>query len=124
LGLNFDHFPAPTAELKALLDDFQPFYLKAHAYVARLQGKFLLQHPRQHPQGSRCGLLFINFDSGDTLLLSELATVIWNVPPDRVDGHMAQRLVEFVTTKSTHTRAAVPFRWTFESMAPQLAGKA
>jgi uncharacterized protein len=72
----------------------------------------------------RCGLLFINFDSGDTLQLSGIATVIWNVPADRAVDHMAQRLVQFVTTKAVLTRAAIPFRWMFEGMAPQFAGTA
>ncbi|WP_326820002.1 pyridoxamine 5'-phosphate oxidase family protein [Streptosporangium sp. NBC_01756] len=57
-----------------------------------------------------CGLLFLGWESGDTLQLTGRARVAWD--PGDVPG--AQRLVEFEVDRAVHIRGASPLRWTFE----------
>lgn len=66
------------------------------------------------------GLLFVDFDSGDALLLSGEAEVIWDGP--EVDAFAgAERLLRFRLRESLRIEAAVPLRWTAAEPAPQLA---
>ncbi|GAA3444143.1 pyridoxamine 5'-phosphate oxidase family protein [Planomonospora venezuelensis] len=57
----------------------------------------------------RCGLLFLDWDSGDALHLTGRARV--DEDPRGVPG--AERLVEFDVDRVVHAAAAIPFRWTF-----------
>ncbi|MEU4511900.1 pyridoxamine 5'-phosphate oxidase family protein [Nonomuraea wenchangensis] len=60
----------------------------------------------------RCGLLFLDWESGDTLHLTGRARVDWD--PDRaaaVPG--AQRLIDFDVEKVVHIAGGVPQRWSF-----------
>ncbi|GAA4226197.1 hypothetical protein FHR32_004010 [Streptosporangium album] len=59
---------------------------------------------------SGCGLLFLDWESGDTLQLTGRARVDWD--PGDVPG--AQRLVGFEMDRAVHVRGASPLRWTFE----------
>ncbi|GAA3136317.1 pyridoxamine 5'-phosphate oxidase family protein [Planomonospora alba] len=56
----------------------------------------------------RCGLLFLDWESGDALHLTGRARVDWD--PRGVPG--AQRLVGFDVDEAVHVRGAVPLRWT------------
>ncbi|MDP9846666.1 pyridoxamine 5'-phosphate oxidase family protein [Streptosporangium lutulentum] len=57
-----------------------------------------------------CGLLFLDWDSGDALHLTGRAHVDWD--PGEVPG--AQRLVEFELDLAVLVRGASPLRWRFE----------
>jgi len=69
----------------------------------------------------RAGLLFVDFDSGDTLQLTGRAKVLWDW--DQSDPHWrgAQRLVEFALDEGVLLKGAVPLRWDYLSQAPQFA---
>ncbi|SNT04199.1 hypothetical protein SAMN05216276_102294 [Streptosporangium subroseum] len=56
-----------------------------------------------------CGLLFLDWDSGDALHLTGRARVGWD--PGEVPG--AQRMVEFELDLAVHVRGSSPLRWRF-----------
>ncbi|GLV54141.1 oxidoreductase [Dictyobacter sp. S3.2.2.5] len=65
------------------------------------------------------GLLFLDFESGDTLQLSGQAHVIWE--RERVAAFPgAQRLLEFTIEEAIETRHAVPLRWQLIEYSPFL----
>lgn len=65
------------------------------------------------------GLLFLDFESGNTLQLSGQAHVIWE--KERVAAFPgAERLVEFVVEKVIETREALPLRWQLREYSPFL----
>jgi len=69
----------------------------------------------------RAGLLFVDFDSGNTLQLTGRAKVLWDW--DKADTHWAdaQRLVEFAIDEGVLLKHAVPLSWEYLSQAPQFA---
>ena len=59
----------------------------------------------------RCGLLFIDFASGDRLYLAARAELEWEGPGVRaIEG--AQRLMHLELTEIVRVRGALPLRWT------------
>jgi predicted pyridoxine 5'-phosphate oxidase superfamily flavin-nucleotide-binding protein len=58
----------------------------------------------------RAGLLFLNFETGDTLQLTGTTDIIWDQARLR-DWPGAQRLVEFEVSKTIEARGASPLRW-------------
>lgn len=69
----------------------------------------------------RCGLLFIDFESGDVAQLTGRAEILWDW--DRNDPHWrdAQRLVRFALDEAIHTSDAIALSWDFLSQAPQFS---
>lgn len=67
----------------------------------------------------RCGLLFVDFATGDVLQLTGLGQIVWDSPEiNRFAG--AERLLEVTVTGGRWLRAAVPLRWGDVELAPQL----
>lgn len=66
------------------------------------------------------GLLFVDFESGDVLMLSGEAEVVWNGPEVAAFAG-AERLLRFRLRESLQIEAAVPLRWSEAEPAPQLA---
>jgi hypothetical protein len=58
----------------------------------------------------RAGLLFLNFETGDTLQLTGTTDIIWDQARLR-DWPGAQRLIEFEVSKTIEARGASPMRW-------------
>ena len=65
-------------------------------------------------------LLFVDFESGDTLMLSGDAEVVWDGPEVAAFAG-AERLLRFRLRESLRIEAAVPLRWSEPEPAPQLA---
>jgi predicted pyridoxine 5'-phosphate oxidase superfamily flavin-nucleotide-binding protein len=58
----------------------------------------------------RCGLLFIDFDTGELLSLAARAELQWDGPEvQAIDG--AQRLLRLAPTQLLRVRGAVPLQW-------------
>jgi uncharacterized protein len=68
----------------------------------------------------RCGLLFIDFDSGDLLQISARGTVVWD-GPELASFAGAQRLLRLQVTGMRRLRHALPLRWGAATPAAQLA---
>jgi ferredoxin-NADP reductase/MOSC domain-containing protein YiiM/predicted pyridoxine 5'-phosphate oxidase superfamily flavin-nucleotide-binding protein len=67
----------------------------------------------------RAGLLFIDFDSGDTLQVTGEAEVLWD--PHHVNRFPgAERVVAFRVEETLHVESALPVRWTFGDYSPVL----
>lgn len=67
----------------------------------------------------RCGLLFIDFETGDTLQLAASAELVWDGPA--VAAHPgAQRLLVLRVHAARHTAAALPLRWGPATPSPVL----
>ncbi len=65
----------------------------------------------------RCGLLFIDFDTGDCLQLSGEAEVLW--APEHVCRFPgAKRVVAFQVEEVMQIEAALPLTWQFEGFSP------
>ncbi|MGK0291503.1 MAG: hypothetical protein ACI86H_002971, partial [bacterium] len=60
-----------------------------------------------------CGLLFIDFDTGDTLQLIGEATIIWDENEIPFSAK-AERMISFQLKKGVYTKKAVPMKWDFE----------
>jgi len=71
----------------------------------------------------RCGLLIVDFDTGDTLQLTGTATVLWETPTDNASPHGAQRMIEFRLELGIHVANALPFAWDFIEQAPQFSNE-
>ena len=65
----------------------------------------------------RAGLLFINFENGDTLQVSGRASVLWD-EPRAAEFAGAERVVEFDVEEVVGTREALPLRWRFVEYSP------
>ncbi len=65
----------------------------------------------------KCGLLFIDFDSGDTLQLTGEAEILWQ-PAHRERFPGAKRVLAFSVEETLHIEGALPFAWEFESYSP------
>ncbi len=69
----------------------------------------------------RCGLLFLDFDSGDALYITGRGEILWEWPRDDPAFHGAQRLVQFHVDETVHIAGAVPFVWNLLGQAPQFS---
>jgi uncharacterized protein len=68
----------------------------------------------------RCGLLFLDFDTGTTLQVAAEAEIIWDGEEvARFAG--AERLVRFHVLRRVRGEGAVPLRWRFREYSPFLA---
>jgi len=68
----------------------------------------------------RCGLLFVDFASGDLLQLTGRAEIVWDGPElDAFAG--AQRLLRFEVEKGVLREGALALRWSPAQQAAQLA---
>ncbi len=69
----------------------------------------------------KCGLLFIDFESGDTLQLTGEAEILWDpAHTRRFPG--AKRVLAFTVREALRIEGAVPFTWTFQDYSPVLDG--
>ncbi|MCZ6698066.1 MAG: MOSC domain-containing protein, partial [Planctomycetota bacterium] len=65
----------------------------------------------------RCGLLFIDFDTGDCLQLTGEAAVLWE--PEHVCRFpSAERVISFQLEDVIHIEAALPLAWQFQDYSP------
>ena len=70
-------------------------------------------------ENPKAGLLFIDFDSGDVLMLSGAAHIIWESEEMKTfEG--AHRLLKFTLGKGLLIRHALPFKWTKAEQSPFL----
>lgn len=68
----------------------------------------------------RAGLLFVDFDSGDLLMLAAQAEVIWD-GAELAAFNGAERLLRLRVTHGRLLKSALPLRWSAPDYAPQLA---
>ena len=67
----------------------------------------------------RCGLLFIDFDTGDVLQLTGEAEILWE--PEHVCRFPgAERVVSFQVEEKIHIEQALPLTWQFRGFHPIL----
>ena len=67
----------------------------------------------------RCGLLFIDFDTGNTLQLTGEAEILWEREHVcRFPG--AERVVSFHLEETIHVERALPMTWRFQGFHPIL----
>jgi len=65
----------------------------------------------------RCGLLFIDFENGDTLQLTGEADILWESHhTQRFPG--AKRVVSFRVEETRHIEGALPLSWVFKGYSP------
>jgi len=83
------------------------------------RGNFLFNTLGNLFVNQRCGLLFLDFDSGDALYLAGRGEILWEWPRDDPAFHGAQRLVQFHVDDPVQIAGAVPFVWNFLGQAPQ-----
>ncbi len=63
------------------------------------------------------GLLFIDFENGNTLQITGNARILWDAEHARLFPG-AQRVIAFHVDSVLHTENAVPLRWQFVQMSP------
>ena len=69
----------------------------------------------------KCGLLFIDFESGDTLQLTGEAEILWDpAHTRRFPG--AKRVLAFTVQEALQIEGALPFTWAFEGYSSVLDG--
>lgn len=68
----------------------------------------------------RCGLLFMDYPTGDLLYIAATATVSWDAA-DAARYPGAQRVVHVQVRQVRRARAALPLRWGAAESSPQLA---
>lgn len=66
----------------------------------------------------RAGLLFIDFECGNTLQLTGTTKILWDAERSQFAG--AERLVEFQVESAIATTNATPLRWRFGEYSPYL----
>jgi len=69
----------------------------------------------------RCGLLILDFETGDTLQLTGTAEVLWDTERDDPVLEGAQRSVRFYLDFGIHVRSAMPFAWDFLGQAREFS---
>jgi predicted pyridoxine 5'-phosphate oxidase superfamily flavin-nucleotide-binding protein len=67
----------------------------------------------------RCGLLFLDFDTGTTVQIAATAEIVWEGPEVRRFAG-AERLIRFHVTERVTAERAVPLRWRFRDYSPFL----
>ncbi len=85
------------------------------------RGNFLFNTLGNILVNPRCGLLFLDFTSGDALYLTGKGEILWEWPHDDPAFRDAQRLVQFHVDETVHLVGAVPFVWNFLGPAPQFS---
>lgn len=65
----------------------------------------------------KCGLLFLNFDSGDTLQLTGDAKILWD-PTHTLRFPGAIRVIAFTVEEVVQIDRALPFTWVFQGYSP------
>jgi uncharacterized protein len=85
------------------------------------RGNFLFNTLGNILANPRCGLLFLDFDSGDTLQLTGRGEVLWEWPPEEPAFRGAQRLLQFEVDETVQLRGAVPLVWDFLGYAQQFS---
>jgi predicted pyridoxine 5'-phosphate oxidase superfamily flavin-nucleotide-binding protein len=85
------------------------------------RGNFLFNTLGNLLVNPRCGLLFLDFDSGDALYLTGRGEILWEWPRDDPAFRDAQRLVQVHVDETVQIAGAVPFVWTFLDPAPQFS---
>jgi ferredoxin-NADP reductase/MOSC domain-containing protein YiiM/predicted pyridoxine 5'-phosphate oxidase superfamily flavin-nucleotide-binding protein len=65
----------------------------------------------------RCGLLFIDFETGDTLQLTGEAEILWE-PHHALRFPGALRVVSFSVEETRFIQAALPLTWVFQDYSP------
>jgi len=83
------------------------------------RGNFLFNTLGNIVTNPRCGLLFLDFDSGDTLQLTGRGEVLWEWPHDDPTFRGAQRVIQFQVDETVQLTSAVPLVWDFLGYAPQ-----
>ena len=68
----------------------------------------------------RAGITFVDFASGDLLLLTGTAEVVWD-GPEVASFAGALRLLRFTVAEGVFLAQALPLRWSVPEYAPQLA---
>jgi uncharacterized protein len=85
------------------------------------RGNFLFNTLGNLLANPRCGLLFLDFGSGDTLQLTGRGELLWEWPHEDPAWRGAQRLVQFQVDEAVQLPGAVPLAWDFLGYAPQLS---
>jgi predicted pyridoxine 5'-phosphate oxidase superfamily flavin-nucleotide-binding protein len=85
------------------------------------RGNFLFNTLGNLLANPRCGLLFLDFGSGDTLQLTGKSEILWEWPHEEPAWRGAQRLVQFQVEEVVQLTGAVPLAWDFLGYAPQLS---
>ncbi len=67
----------------------------------------------------RCGMLFPDFERGDTLHLTGRAEILWDAPEAAAMAGV-ERLVRVRIDRLVRVAGALPFRWTFVDPSPAL----
>ena len=68
----------------------------------------------------KCGLLFLDFETGDTLQITGEANILWDSHhTSRFPG--AERVICFQIEETCRVDRALPFSWRFQSYSPALA---
>jgi len=70
----------------------------------------------------RAGLLFVDFEKGNTLQVSGSAGIIWD-EGRAAEFAGAERVVEFEVKEVVETRGALPLRWRLEEYSPFNPGR-
>jgi ferredoxin-NADP reductase/MOSC domain-containing protein YiiM/predicted pyridoxine 5'-phosphate oxidase superfamily flavin-nucleotide-binding protein len=65
----------------------------------------------------KCGLLFIDFDSGDTLQVTGEAEILWE-PEHTQRFPRAERVLAFSVDETLHIERALPLTWAFQGYSP------
>ena len=89
-------------------------------YWPDFRGNFFFNTLGNLAENPRAGLLFVDFDSGDALLLTGAAEVIWDGPLVAAFAG-AERMLRFVPEEGVWVRAAAALRWSAPELARQLA---
>src|SRR5205807_2328707 len=69
----------------------------------------------------RCGLLFIDFESGDLLYVAARARIVSD-GADLESFKGAQRLLQLQVMRTIRVEAALPLAWSDAQISPALAG--
>jgi uncharacterized protein len=89
-------------------------------YWPDFRGNFFFNTLGNLAENPRAGLLFMDFDSGETLLLTGAAEVIWDGPLVAAFAG-AERMLRFVPQEGVWVPAAASLRWSAPEPARQLA---
>jgi hypothetical protein len=85
------------------------------------RGNFLFNTLGNLLANPRCGLLFLDFGSGDTLQLTGRGEVLWEWPHEDPAFRGAQRLIQFQVDETVQLTGAVPLVWDFLGYATQFS---
>jgi uncharacterized protein len=83
------------------------------------RGNFLFNTLGNILADPKCGLLFLDFDTGSILQLTGEAQILWDWPCDAPELKGAERLVSFRLDEGRLIEEIVPLTWDFLGLAPQ-----